>query len=78
MTITDLLLSLSKLFIQPDLVSYWPTDLPFNKRVYLPAPLDEKKELKILHLRDKLENATNEYVSRVADEIRLDEKLNQK
>lgn len=35
-----------------------PTDLPFNNRVFLPAPLDNEKEVTIQHLRDRLSRIT--------------------
>ena len=40
-----------------------PTDLPFNKRVYLPGPIEKKKELEIQCLKEKLLAATTEYVN---------------
>ena len=45
-----------------------PTDLPFNKRVSLPEPLNNEREVAIQHLRDRLLRVTEEYV--LATEIR--------
>ena len=39
-----------------------PSDLPFNKRVVLPAPLDDEKEVTLQHLRDRLSKTTKKYV----------------
>ena len=39
-----------------------PTDLPFNKRVYLPRPLDDRSQVTTQHLRDNLRRTTEEYI----------------
>ena len=36
------------------------TDLPFNKRVHFPGPLDEEKELKIQTIKSKLVETVEE------------------
>ena len=38
------------------------TDLPFNKRVHLPDPLDDESEIAIQNLKTKLNQITEEYV----------------
>ena len=38
------------------------TDLPFNKRVHLPDPLDEESEIEIQNLKAKLNQITEEYM----------------
>ena len=38
------------------------TDLPFNKRVHLPEPLEEKSDIAIQNLKVKLNQITAEYV----------------
>ena len=38
------------------------TDLPFNKRVHLPDPLDGESEVAIQNLKAKLNQITEEYV----------------
>ena len=38
------------------------TDLPFNKRVHLPEPLDEKSEIAMQNLKVKLNQITEKYV----------------
>ena len=39
-----------------------PTDLPFNRRVYLPNALQDDKEIDMQHLKGKLMRVTEEYV----------------
>ena len=46
-----------------DLRKLRPTDLSFNRRVFLPEPLDDKrKELKLQNLKNNLIQRTEEYV----------------
>ena len=41
-----------------------PTDLPFNKRVFLPSPLHEDTEVGLRNLKVKLLEATSQYIER--------------
>ena len=45
-----------------DFCSMKATDLPFNKRVHLPEPLEEESEIAIQNLKVKLNQLTAEYV----------------
>ena len=45
-----------------DFCSMKATDLPFNKRVHLPEPLEEESEIAIRNLKVKLNQLTAEYV----------------
>ena len=47
-----------------------PTDLPFNKRVYLPRPLSNEKEVTMHHLKNKLKRTTDEYVQKIKRDAR--------
>jgi hypothetical protein len=52
-----------------------PTDLPFNKRVFLPEPLSNEREVAIQHLRDKLSRVTEEYVRATGSTLRAQSNL---
>lgn len=39
------------------------TDLPFNKRVVIPAAIDEKEELNLQHLKNRMLDTINAYVN---------------
>ncbi|PFX22394.1 hypothetical protein AWC38_SpisGene13073 [Stylophora pistillata] len=45
-----------------DLRNLRPTDFPFNKRVCLPAALEDDKEVDMQHLKWKLRRVTEEYI----------------
>ena len=47
-----------------DLRAMRPTDMPFNKRIYLPPPVDTKTETEMQNLKNRLINVTKEYTSR--------------
>jgi hypothetical protein len=46
-----------------DMRSLRPTDLPFNKRVYLPEPLPKEEETKLQEIKQELLHATKQYIS---------------
>ena len=52
-----------------------PTDLPFNKRVSLPEPLSNEREVAIQHLRDRLSRVTEEYVRATGSTLRAQSNL---
>jgi hypothetical protein len=43
------------------------TDLPFNKRVCLPNPLNERKEIELQHLKSKMLTTAESYIERNKD-----------